>query len=62
MLFENIYLDNLYYRAFSSFPSRQQNTEQFRSAAPAPGVEGVQASDPFISGLNLKTGSYSYSY
>jgi len=49
-------------RAFSSFPSRQQNTEQFRSAAPAPGVEGVQASDPFISGLNLKTGSYSYSY
>merc|ERR1711902_346181 len=49
-------------RAFSSFPSRQQQTEQFRSAAPAPGVQGVQASDPFISGLDLSSGSYSYSY
>merc|ERR1712209_181400 len=49
-------------RAFSSFPSRQQQTEQFRSVAPAPGVQGVQASDPFISGLDLSSGSYSYSY
>merc|ERR1712176_871024 len=49
-------------RAFSSFPSRQQQTEQFRSAAPAPGVQGAQASDPFISGLDLSSGSYSYSY
>merc|ERR1712025_966232 len=49
-------------RAFSSFPSRQQQTEQFRSAAPAPGVQGVQASGPFISGLDLSSGSYSYSY
>merc|ERR1712095_205379 len=49
-------------RAFSSFPSRQQQTEQFRSAAPAPRVQGVQASDPFISGLDLSSGSYSYSY
>merc|ERR1712027_123458 len=49
-------------RAFSSFPSRQQQTEQFRSAVPAPGVQGVQASDPFISGLDLSSGSYSYSY
>merc|ERR1712051_28169 len=50
-------------RAFSSFPSRQQqNTEQFRSAAPAPSVQGVQASDPFISGpVDLSSGSYSYS-
>merc|ERR1712241_1218085 len=49
-------------RAFSSFPSRQQQTEQFRSVAPAPRVQGVQASDPFISGLDLSSGSYSYSY
>merc|ERR1711878_228339 len=49
-------------RAFSSFPSRQQQTEQFRSVAPTPGVQGVQASDPFISGLDLSSGSYSYSY
>merc|ERR1712045_456955 len=49
-------------RAFSSFPSRQQQTEQFRSVAPAPGVQGVQASVPFISGLDLGSGSYSYSY
>merc|ERR1711976_611178 len=46
-------------RAFSSFPSRQQ-TEQFRSAAPA--VQGVQASDPFISRVDLSSGSYSYAY
>jgi len=45
-------------RAFSSFPSRQQ-TEQFRSAAPVP-TAGV--ADPFISGLDLSSGSYSYSY
>merc|ERR1712152_115829 len=47
-------------RAFSSFPSRQQQTEQFRSAAPA--VQGVQASDPFISNVDLSSGSYSYAY
>jgi len=46
-------------RAFSSFPSRQQ-TEQFRSAAPA--VQGVQASDPFISSVDLSNGAYSYAY
>merc|ERR1712110_831593 len=46
-------------RAFSSFP-RQQQTEQFRSAAPA--VQGVQASDPFISSVDLSSGSYSYAY
>merc|ERR1711976_279018 len=46
-------------RAFSSFLSRQQ-TEQFRSAAPA--VQGVQASDPFISSVDLSSGSYSYAY
>merc|ERR1711976_379782 len=46
-------------RAFSSFPSRQQ-TEQFRSAAPS--VQGVQASDPFISRVDLSSGSYSYAY
>merc|ERR1712150_391982 len=46
-------------RAFSSCPSRQQ-TEQFRSAAPA--VQGVQASDPFISNVDLSSGSYSYAY
>merc|ERR1712154_501617 len=45
-------------RAFSSFPSRQQ-TEQFRSAAPVP-TAGV--ANPFISGLDLSSGSYSYSY
>merc|ERR1712110_106494 len=47
-------------RAFSSFPSRQQQTEQFRSASPA--VQGVQASDPFISSVDLSSGSYSYAY
>merc|ERR1712110_1116541 len=47
-------------RAFSSFPSRQQQTEQFRSAAPA--VQGVQASDPFISSVDLSNGAYSYAY
>merc|ERR1711971_587573 len=45
-------------RAFSSFPRHQ--TEQFRSAAPA--VQGVQASDPFISSVDLSSGSYSYAY
>merc|ERR1712095_117537 len=35
---------------------QQQQTEQFRSVpqAPAPTFEGVQASDPFITNLNLK--------
>merc|ERR1712110_932751 len=47
-------------RAFSSFPSRQQQTEQFRSASPA--VQGVQASDPFISSVDLSNGAYSYAY
>merc|ERR1711976_897597 len=46
-------------RAFSSFPSRQQ-TEQFRSDAPA--MQGVQASDPFIRSVDLSSGSYSYAY
>jgi len=45
-------------RAFSSFP--RQQTEQFRSAAPS--VQGVQASDPFISNVDLSSGSYSYAY
>merc|ERR1712018_570170 len=49
-------------RAFSSFPSRQQvQQESFRSAAPVQLVtSGV--SDPYISGFDLKSGSYSYSY
>merc|ERR1712241_588291 len=49
-------------RAFSSFPARQQvQQESFRSAAPAQVVtSGV--SDPFISGFDLNSGSYSYSY
>jgi len=49
-------------RAFSSFPARQQvQQESFRSAAPAQVVtSGV--SDPYISGFDLNSGSYSYSY
>merc|ERR1712241_1312907 len=49
-------------RGFSSFPSRQQvQQESFRSAAPAQVVtSGV--SDPYISGFDLNSGSYSYSY
>merc|ERR1712025_96031 len=47
-------------RAFSSFPSRQPvQQESFRSAQPVP-TSGV--SDPYISGFDLSSGSYSYSY
>merc|ERR1712142_394034 len=47
-------------RAFSSFPSRQPvQPESFRSAQPVP-ASGV--SDPYISGFDLSSGSYSYSY
>merc|ERR1712038_1203395 len=47
-------------RAFSSFPSRQTvQQESFRSAQPVP-TSGV--SDPYISGFDLSSGSYSYSY
>merc|ERR1711953_513829 len=42
-------------RSFSSFPQRSQ--ESFRSQ-PAPAPER----DPFISGIDLSSGSYSYSY
>merc|ERR1711971_1116700 len=42
-------------RSFNSFPQRPQ--ESFRSQpAPAP------VSDPFVSGIDLSSGSYSYSY
>merc|ERR1712018_670085 len=47
-------------RAFSSFPSRQPvQQESFRSTQPLP-ISGV--SDPYISGFDLNSGSYSYSY
>merc|ERR1711983_696917 len=47
-------------RAFSSFPSRQQvQQESFRSAQP---VVSSGVSDPYISGFDLSSGSYSYSY
>merc|ERR1712198_46286 len=47
-------------RAFSSFPSRQQvQQESFRSATP---VVSSGVSDPYISGFDLSSGSYSYSY
>merc|ERR1711945_47680 len=47
-------------RAFSSFPPRQPvQQESFRSAQPVP-ASGV--SDPYISGFDLSSGSYSYSY
>merc|ERR1712173_532857 len=47
-------------RTFSSFPSRQQvQQESFRSAAP---VVSSGVSDPYISGFDLSSGSYSYSY
>merc|ERR1739844_793627 len=42
-------------RSFSSFPQRSQ--ESFRSQ-PAPAPER----DPFVSGIDLSSGSYSYSY
>merc|ERR1712152_14414 len=49
-------------RAFSSFPSRQQvQQESFRSAAPVP-VVSSGPSDPYISGFDLSSGTYSYSY
>merc|ERR1712152_10911 len=47
-------------RAFSSFPSRQPvQQESFRSATP---VVSSGVSDPYISGFDLSSGSYSYSY
>merc|ERR1712176_1073724 len=46
-------------RAFSSFPSRQ---ESFRSAAPVAIAPSSGVSDPYISGFDLQSGSYSYSY
>merc|ERR1712152_122845 len=49
-------------RAFSSFPSKQQvQQESFRSAAPVP-VVSSGPSDPYISGFDLSSGTYSYSY
>merc|ERR1712152_127838 len=49
-------------RAFNSFPSRQQvQQESFRSAAPVP-VVSSGPSDPYISGFDLSSGTYSYSY
>merc|ERR1711923_42320 len=49
-------------RAFSSFPARQQvQQESFRSAAPVQ-VATSGVSDPYISGFDLNSGSYSYSY
>merc|ERR1712025_791136 len=46
-------------RAFSSFPSRQ---ESFRSASPVAVAPSSGVSDPYISGFDLNSGSYSYSY
>jgi len=47
-------------RAFSSFPSRQPvQPESFRSAQQVP---ASSVSDPYISGFDLSSGSYSYSY
>merc|ERR1711936_282968 len=46
-------------RAFSSFPSRQ---ESFRSAQPVVIAPSSGVSDPYISGFDLQSGSYSYSY
>ena len=57
--FQKLYLKYFYYRAFSSFPSRQ---ESFRSAAPVAIAPSSGVSDPYISGFNLRDGSYSYSY
>merc|ERR1711936_146586 len=48
-------------RSFSSFPSRQQ--ESFRSVvrpAATPVASNVQ--DPFVSNIDLSSGSYSYNY
>merc|ERR1712214_158936 len=46
-------------RAFSSFPARQQvQQESFRSAAPVP-VVSSGPSDPYISGFDLSSGTYS---
>merc|ERR1711893_201624 len=48
-------------RAFNSFPSRQQ--ESFRSAAPvAAPVVSADVSDPYVTGFDLNSGSYSISY
>merc|ERR1712121_216535 len=49
-------------RAFSSIPSRQQvPQESFRSPAPVPVVSSGPR-DPYISGFDLSSGTYSYSY
>merc|ERR1712038_1271578 len=46
-------------RSFNNFPQTRQQ-ESFRSVAnPAP---KVKVNDPYISGLDLSSGSYSYSY
>merc|ERR1712226_358770 len=46
-------------RSFNSFPQRSQ--ESFRSlTAPAPAA--APESDPYVSGIDLSSGSYSYSY
>merc|ERR1712170_325007 len=48
-------------RAFNSFPSRQQ--ESFRSAAPVPApVVSADVSDPYVTGFDLNSGSYSIAY
>merc|ERR1711893_486084 len=48
-------------RAFNSFPTRQQ--ESFRSAAPvAAPVVSADVSDPYVTGFDLNSGSYSISY
>merc|ERR1712117_716089 len=49
-------------RSFSSFPSRQQ--ESFRSAAPVPAPVAVTSdvSDPYVTGFDINSGSYSISY
>merc|ERR1711953_163347 len=44
-------------RAFPAF--QQHHQESFRSAAPAP---SASVSDPYISGFDLNSGAYSYSY
>merc|ERR1712043_42837 len=46
-------------RSFNSFPQRSQ--ESFRSL-PAPAPAAAPESDPYVSGIDLSSGSYSYSY
>merc|ERR1712170_193088 len=48
-------------RAFNSFPCRQQ--ESFGSAAPVPApVVSADVSDPYVTGFDLNSGSYSIAY